>query len=201
MEPILELIVKGGDSERVVATACGKCKIVAINEYIAKQCCMPRACGRCGKPSPQYWMLCDDCRTADADEKERQLFEKATKVLLADYDHEYVSLPGSDEYPGIDEVMELNENIAAGRESCSRLRTSPIDWAFAVQSSPWGRPCADSVIEQICDDLYESAHERLDADSLQKVMDEWLESQGPSYCFTEDRSRVVIFNPKILEQE
>lgn len=64
---------------------CEKCKKLYTSEYAANICCKQYHCRVCGKEIPQYMLICDSCA-------ERERFEKARKMTLAEY---YEEFPGN----------------------------------------------------------------------------------------------------------
>ena len=183
-EPLVELTVAG--TTKVVAFACGACRIVAPSRPLAISCCAPRACETCGAEPPARWLKCAPCRARLDAERERALFDAATKVPLAEYDHEMVC---TEPYGGDDSYVATEDWDDEGEEQ---------DWAWACVPLPWPRLDADDILYSALEgDFPEDARERLDATGLQKLLDEWIAAQGDSRCYIADRTRVVVFPPTI----
>lgn len=80
----INLIAEGTD--KVVAWACGKCRLVRGNSSDADQCCLPWKCLSCGNTTRrQYWTSCDSCVSAKAKRNEVERYAKAEKVLDSEW--------------------------------------------------------------------------------------------------------------------
>lgn len=64
---------------------CDICGKMSYSKDFAENCCKPRLCNKCGCeiPSKSCFLTCDDCR-------EKEWFEKATKILPQDYKEDMV---------------------------------------------------------------------------------------------------------------
>ena len=104
---------------------------------------------------------------------------KATEVQRADYDGTMVC---TNPLGGDGTYLTVEDAIDAGHA-----------WAFAVTPMQYPVPSAASIIEAMCDDLWECAHEGLDEDALQTALDAWhsaQDSRGAGYMV--DETRVVV---------
>lgn len=188
MKPILELVLKGGDAEKVVAVACGKCRIVAVNRQAAEQCCAPYDCDMCGQKCEGRWTRCESCRQKVHAKRDQERFDKAKKIQLKDYDFEYVCIDGEETTRSVDDVLDRNEDLDPDDDGYIR-------WAWACRPESWPHFDARDIIYSHCEDLFEDASEDLDAEALQKALDEWLASHGPCGWHVSDETRAVIFAP------
>lgn len=188
MKPTLELVLKDGDQSKVVAVACGKCHLVARDKSMAERCCMPLTCDMCGTETKERgWIRCAECRAKVRAEKDRERYKKATKVALADYDFDHVCVDGEEYTRSVETVLDNNND-------CGPEGDEYVAWAWSCRRDPWPKLHADDIVEQMCVDMWEEAHEHLDADALQEMLDVWLEAQRDSGCHISDESRVVIFD-------
>lgn len=186
-----ELVKRGSDE--VVALYCGKCGLVyRISEsHLAEACCQPIICS-CGKPAPKGWTICDECRRANDEAKEKALFEKAEKVVLKDYKIDYVYWEGigNDGFATDDELEDwLSEQIESERP----------EWVWACKEVELPKLNAHDLIEHITQDSFEGADERLDADDLQKVLDEWHARQERVIFYEPDFTKVVLIGELLAE--
>lgn len=90
-----ELFVKKGDEFKASGVYfCGVCRRTAASESDAEKCCAPKHCEDCGielPAKPHYYTVCPECRDRHEAEREKARFEKAQKVLLADYKDTHIS--------------------------------------------------------------------------------------------------------------
>lgn len=184
-EPVIELVQKGGDPGKVVAVACGKCRSVRHTREIAAQCCEPYSCRHCGAETPRYWLICDTCRAKRDATKEREMFDKAKKVPIAEYDFSHVCRTP---YGGDGEYMDVDHAI-------DEAEAGDLTYAWACVPQPWPRLDAVHVLEGPLEEYHEDAIDSLDVEGLQSQLDDWVEKQGESNCFMSDPSRVVILKP------
>ena len=110
---------------------------------------------------------------------------KATEVALADYEHAWVCTDVDGEegtyYPP-------EEAIANGHA-----------WAFAIERRSYPVPDADGIIEHMCEELHDAAHEHLDVAALQAALDAWHAAQDQNGAgFTVDTTRVVILRAEAV---
>lgn len=86
-----ELIKPSGAATGIFA--CNRCGLLYSQKNLgsaekakaeAARCC-DRHCTQCGEPVRPNWLLCDKCRHAADVQRERERFEKATKLRLEDY--------------------------------------------------------------------------------------------------------------------
>jgi hypothetical protein len=116
---------------------------------------------------------------------ERERFDRAEKVSIEEYDHDYVSTsPWGDEgsYVHTDDVAESDWIACRG-------------WAWACR--PTGRPSIDArhAVECAAEEYFEGVICDLDIGGLQETLDKWVSEQGAfDRAFIADPTRVVIFN-------
>lgn len=188
MNPILELVLKD-DPEKVVAVACGKCRIVRLNQTEAERCCRPYKCDMCSvEIEERGWMRCKSCREKVQAKQDQERFDKAKKIQLKDYDFEYVCIDGNEVTSSVEDILDRNEGLDPDDDDYIR-------WAWACHPQSWPHFDAHDIIYNHCEDLFEDASDDLDAPSLQKALDEWLAAQGQCTWHISDESRVVIFAP------
>lgn len=179
-EPIIELVVVG--TTKVVAVACGTCRMVRLDRTTAAECCLPKLCPECGEKCEQRgWLFCDACRERMRIAKEQALYDKAVKVPAAEYEYDVVcTSPFGDSY--LDVSMWSDEGLED--ERC---------WACAPL--PWPKFDATDIIDSLLGDEFpEDAHEHLDVATLQAVLDAWLAAQGESTFWMADTKRAVVFS-------
>lgn len=64
---------------------CGKCRLIYPSEERANQCCQNYTC-KCGKICERkYYLSCDECSKKQEIEREKEKFNKATKLDIKDY--------------------------------------------------------------------------------------------------------------------
>ena len=189
MKPILELVLKGGDADKIAAVACGKCNRVALNRQMAERCCVPLRCDMCPAECERGWTRCKSCQGKVYADERQAVYEKATKVPIAEYDFGYVCIDGCEESSDIDDVVNNNDDVGSDDDDF-------VPWAFACMPIAWPTLDAHNIIETMCNDLWKDAHEDLDADALQQALDAWREAQGPCTGHLWDRSRVVVFDAR-----
>lgn len=154
---------------------CGVCLKTCLDEQHAITCCAPYRCRTCGSETPRYVTKCDACRHSDVVAAEHAQLAKAIKVAATDYDHDMVYTATGD-YKSLEEVLDDGEDA----------------WAWAcVECTP--RLDAQSILEGMCEDLYEDAFEHFDVDKLQALLDAYIAGQWVhARCYEADHSRVVI---------
>lgn len=157
-----------------------------------------RVCGYCQKPfTPRHSLLCT-CDKAkaerDADEAKTLLEKvaKATKLTEAeahDAGVEMVYSEGHDEYYSWDGLYDLD---AEDRE------TLGVVWATTSKRLSL---CADSIIENACEDLHEDANDQISGTAqreLQSFLDAWAEKHGAgTTTYYPDYTRVIVLTEPI----
>jgi hypothetical protein len=175
------------DGTRTKNVACGTCRMIALNEQVARACCEPRKCARCQEAvRERYWTVCTDCRRKREEERERETFDAARKVSACDWDGPVV-VEYDDYFSSIDEMID-------------RYMDDDRDPARYV----WGtRPDrismdADRIVEQATEEMPECVIDYIDSDAvaeLQKALDAWVGEHGPKDIYIEDRSIAIIAVP------
>jgi len=61
---------------------CGKCHKVYVDENMANNCCEPYHCNVCGKETPRYVLVCEQCR-------EKREYNKAQKMTLQEWEEKF----------------------------------------------------------------------------------------------------------------
>lgn len=188
-EPIIELVVKGGDAEKIVAVACGKCRVVRIDRATAERCCKLHDCDLCGATCERPWTRCAKCRQTERDKdyarKRAKAFNAANKVLAKDYPHDQVCLSF---WPDESDYYVLGEWDDEPDEH---------PWVWGCTPMPWPRPMMDDIMSNLLDDFPERAIEDLpDLNGLQSVVEEWFDQHAsdPSGYWMIDKRTVVVLD-------
>jgi len=196
--PIIELIIRNGDPEKVVAVACGTCRIVARTPEDATQCCAPKLCQDCGAEVKRYMTLCDDCAckasAAKYAKKTAAAFNKATKVLVSDYQGSHVCLhlsPDESDYLDLDDIADRLDDDEGFREA--------HPWVWGCYPTPWPIPEMDEVMSSLLEEFPEGAMDNFpDINGLQSVVVDWFQehaSEPSGYVMVNDRV-VVVLDPE-----
>jgi len=171
-----EFQLLNGNTQAVVAYACGKCGTVhsptryhgtpdvcmGAAQSSAEKCCLPDKCDKCGGESPRHWLRCDSCRNREEAEKEAKKEANAKRVSLANYSEDHVWI--GDELVSVDDVEDMAEDGDLG-----------VMWAVTAERGI--TLSAYDILESACDDLHEDAINDLDVDSLQVALDAWCAEQ------------------------
>lgn len=182
MKPILELVVKGEDPEKVAVFACGECRRACYNQQHAEECCTPHPCeGGCGVMIPRgSWLTCDECRLAKDDAKQTKALSAARRIPVADYAHDIVCLeyhPDESDYVPTEDVGE------------------DYSWAWACIPLPWPVPDMVDAVESLLEGEFPEDARFPKGQELQTVVNEWcVENLGPSGYYTIDKTSIVIFD-------
>jgi hypothetical protein len=189
VKPVLKLVVQGG-TDKVVAYACPKCRIVARDEAAARDCyhcCTSRTCEECGKPTEgRSWLVCDPCRRSKTARKrateEAKAFNAAKKVSAKDYEYDYVCT-----------------DLWGDEDSYTLVGEGDEDepWVWGCTPMPWPVPDMEGVFEDMMmDEFPEEARCSLtNVDELQELVAAWVKAKGPSGYYMIDRSTVVVLDP------
>jgi hypothetical protein len=172
-----------------VVYRCTGCQAVFLDKAVAERCCH---CEECGQPHLGGW--CRPCAKKRADESDMAAFEKATKVPLAEYKHDYVMCDG------------LGGGLAKGADEGGYLHVDSLDDAWAPEHRPkfvWGcapqdKPSynlAEELTERLSDEYHENVLEAVvsggpEIEEAQKLLDKAL-ARGID-GFVEDRSIAVL---------
>lgn len=189
-EPIIELTIRGSDT--VVAHACGKCRRVAHDERMARQCCEPILC-ECGATCRRGWTACDDCLDRKAQARERNRFEKAEKVSWRDYDGPvYWERPCGDYWStATDFVDEL---------ACDSPPSDCPPYVWACTRYGLTMDAQGIVHNQLeRQEHHEDAADWIvGIDELQTAMDDWLNKQSVE-SWAVDYTRAVLLDGLVEE--
>jgi len=150
---------------------CTSCRIVHRTKDGAESCCKPSLCKDCGKELPQktYSLQCDTCKMPEWHRKDREIYQKAKKVKLEDYEGSHVVI--GDDYVSVDELEEqLSYRWSYGDElprfahgTTQTTSVTPFDVA--------------DVMEQFTQEAYEDFDYKdlLGLDDLQKAIEAFHE--------------------------
>jgi len=184
-------LVKQDDTE-IVAWYCGKCGIVTDTEGKAAQCCKPYACSHCGRKTPRYRLICSSCSHDIRNKKERERFEKAEKILAADYGEEPVFYDDACVMGGIESVI----------ESCEDDGIDPPRYVWATSSRYFKLDLDDlleSALERFqedADERYYTEHDLVGIDALRAAVAVFNEQQGGLRLYFEDGRAVDLGEPE-----
>jgi hypothetical protein len=192
------ILYRAGSTEPY-AVVCGECerrmwrlatfgdgpRALEEAKRIARHCCTPEPC-ECGAERRRFYTVCDACLKKRDRERLHADFEKARKVLLADYDgamvytanEEYVSTGDWDDEYHSAFVLDDGTRFVWGTEA--EKATVDLEWE-----------CSENWLEE----HHEDASDWVDFAKLreaQKLVDEALAGVVSYY---EDRSVAVILPP------
>jgi hypothetical protein len=181
--PPLELVLKGGDPEKVALWGCGTCHMSARSREEAVACCALYVCEKCGKEVKSY---CEDCSKKDFQARAQATFDKAKKVMLSEYAGEWLCCDHCDEYyPDVDALLDAHDDD-------EELPT----WAWGTYECPFTLNASDVIIQALeQQEFYDEAFENIDGaavDQMQDFFDEWLKKQSVK-SYMVDNSVVVDF--------
>jgi len=185
---MLELVLKNGDPEKVVAVACEKCCIVSPNRVVAELCCKPKQCAECGNEfDDRPWTACRPCRDERDAAKDVERYEKATKVSAEDYKGRALYCELHDEY-SFDDL-------------CGKCEESEVrpDHYWACTSAGISVD-ADSIIENACEEHHEDAYGEISRESekeLQEFLDAWCAKQSVATFYPDFSTAVLVTWPKV----
>lgn len=179
----LELLLKGGDPEKIVLWGCGTCHVSAKSQEDAIECCAPFVCEKCGKEVKSY---CEDCSKKERQAREQVTFDKAKKVMLSEYAGDWVFCDHCDEYfADVDSLLDAHDDDA-------ELPT----WAWGTTEQPSTLDAERIISEQLeSQEFYEDAFENISGEAvkeLQTFLDAWLKKQDMK-SYMVDHSVVVDF--------
>lgn len=189
--PVIELVIKGDGSGKVVAVACGACRRVAHDTIAAERCCRPAECDLCSAKVLRPWTRCETCRRSERDKKYArdvaQAFNKARKVKVEDYAHDTLCLqywPEEADFVDVGDAHAWNE-------------THP--WFWGCTPVAWPQLDAEECVRSLLEgsEFPESAIDHLpDLNELQTLLDKWFERAAPPPFYLIDESTVVVFDPE-----
>lgn len=157
---------------------CSKCRHTCLNEQVARECCDHR-CHECNEPADRPWLKCQSCRDKDAARNAQARYDRAAKVSLLDYEHEYVVLDGDETGRSVEEWLDMDPEDRP-------------EWAWSVSNI--GLPQIDARDVVNLDDFHEDAHEDLNYDDLQAVLNTWVDRQNQNLTWYQQDGRIVLLN-------
>jgi hypothetical protein len=181
--PPLELVLKGGDPEKIALWGCGTCHISARTREEAVACCAPWVCEKCGKDVKSY---CEDCSKKEQHERAQTQYDKAEKVMLSEYAGEWLCCDHCDEYyPDVDSLLDAHDDD-----------DEPQTWAWGTYEVKFNLN-AERVIEDELerDEFYDGAQDQISkvaAEELQTFLSAWSAKQDLN-AYMVDNSVVVDF--------
>ena len=176
----LELILKGGDSNKTIVWACGTCHFTRSSQADALECCAPFICEKCGKTNKSY---CEACVKKAQDAKAQERYDKAQKVPYAEYTGEMICCPHCNEYySDVDAYLYAHDD--------SDVHT----WVWGTYAMPLTLNAEQVIYDQLeQQEFYENAAENIPKDALkemQEFFDAWLKKYGLT-SYMEDNDVVV----------
>lgn len=179
----IELIIKGGNPDKVALYGCGTCHMSATSREQAIACCAPHVCDKCGKENKSY---CEDCYDKERLAKDQAQYDKAKKMSLSEYDGEWLCCDHCDEYyPDVGSLLDAHDDTE-----------EPQTWAWGTTRMEFELD-AERIISQELErqEFYEGAFDSIPAESLRKMQsffNAWVKKQDlKSYMV--DHSIVVDF--------
>ena len=181
--PPLELVLKGGDPEKIALWGCGTCHISARTREEAIACCAPWVCEKCGKEVKSY---CEDCSKKEQHERAQAQYNKAKKVMLSEYAGDWLCCDHCDEYyPDVDSLLDAHEDDM-----------EPRTWAWGTTEHKFTLNAENIVAQQLeQDEFYEDAFDSFSKDALKELqvfLCAWAAKQDVK-SYMVDNSTVVDF--------
>lgn len=173
---------------------CSVCRAVFPNHEQAAICHGDRLCA-CGKKIERpFYSLCNDCewekQKKDASARERERFEKATKITEADYKGEMVFL--DDKY--FDEVESAIDGYLPGQEP-------EYVWACKNQGVPLAN--AESIYENLLEHMWEEAEvsDLNGVGELEAAVKAFNEANRSIQVFVPDYSTAILVEKRPVAAE
>jgi len=150
----------------------------------------------CGKDRYRHHTRCEKCQDKYDNEmllvKEKQRFNKATKVSFAEYDGKFL----------INErVVDKEELLEILEEKMSDMSPLP-EYIYGTTSRPVMNIDFRDVVSRECEEGYEDMTDYLDftgVDEIQLLIDNWIGLQGDhNCCYDEDVHTAVILDMNIF---
>lgn len=181
--PPLELVLKGGDPEKIALWGCGTCHLSAKSREDAVSCCAPWVCEKCGKEVKSY---CEDCSKKEQFAKSQAQYDNAKKVMLSEYAGDWLCCDHCDEYyPDVDSLLDAHDDAV-------ELPT----WAWGTTEQAFMLDAERIISDQLeCQEFYEGAFDNFANGAIKEVQDffnEWLKKQHMK-AYMVDNSTVVDF--------
>lgn len=186
--PPLELIIKGGDANKIAVYACSVCRLTARSEEDAKMCCVPYTCDECGKEIKSY---CEECSKKKQQKKDQETYDKAKKVKYADYDGQMIYCDCHDNYYwDIDEFLDAHDE------------PDVPTWVWGTYQMAFSLDADEIIHDQLeRQEFYEDAHESISGEAIkemQKFFDGW-KVKNPLNSYMVDHSIVVDLEKEVSE--
>lgn len=176
MKPILELVLKESP-DKVVAVACGKCRIVKFNKEVAESCCIPRTCP-CGVEIPldSWRVVCIECdnkamlaRLANRVNKAKRVLESTTSGLYCECCDQHFH----DSWELFEQHNDMDKDLPT--------------WAWATYGETLSLDMEQIVRDRVdSDGFHEDVGEGVDYTQIQAQVDAWIEAQGLSSLMPSD---------------
>lgn len=172
--PVIELVDKA-HPEKVVAWACGKCRVVCPDERLAREHCQPNIC-ECGASCKKYHTACDKCIEEKRARKALQEREAAEVVSADTYDGPVFWQEEDRYYPNAEEAFEAVADDVFHDEACKAQTL----WTCDILKF---RLDAGDIIDQELTrgEHHEDAAAMISGAAttvLQKLLDDWVEEHA-----------------------
>lgn len=153
----------------------------------------------CGKLPYNYYTVCEECKNKkqkeDQARKEKECFEKATKIKFNDYDGMFVD----------------NEIVISKEDFADNLYYKVLDgddypnYVYGTKKQAVIKIDFQDIIHSACEDGYEDMEDRIDytgVNEIQDKIDKWIEKQGDyNYSYSEDYKVIVLLDDLIAQIE
>jgi len=138
-----ELFLESGKSAGI--WACGECRMVKRDKEAAVRCCRrPYECTECGQKTGSNWLVCEPCRQKKEVCREKERFEKASKVLYENYEGHMVYW-GGDYHDSLEDLL----------DHCVSEEIDPPSYVWACR----GEKNVYLTMDALMDLFYDDAHE------------------------------------------
>jgi len=190
--PPLELVLKGGDPNKIALWGCGVCHLSAISRESALACCASYVCEGCGVTIKQS-SYCHDCHRKEQAAKDQVTYDKATKVKYVEYDGQMLCCDHCDEY-----FWDLDSYLDSHQDEPEDIRT----WAWGTYEVPLTLDAERILSDQLeSQDFYEDAFNNIAPEALSEMQvffDEWLKKRAMK-SYMVDHSVVVDLEEGVAE--
>jgi hypothetical protein len=181
--PPIELIVKGGDPEKISLYACGSCRLSTKTREEAISCCAPYVCETCGAEVKSY---CEPCSKKEQAKKSQAVYDKAKKVTYKEYDGQMLFCDHCDEYFwDLDTFLDAHNDVDDEDFPTWAWGTYQVDFALNANDVICG------ALES--QEFYDDADQNIEKESvkeMQEFFDAWCE-RNPLNSYSQDMSVVV----------
>lgn len=163
--------------------ACGACGAVHASDEMARECCAPRVCELCGgEVERRYRTMCCPCSARERERRDRERWEKATKVLASEYEGAVYDEDHDRWHSDVGEWEEWcdAEGVAPGRAyACINVHPS-----LDVES------LLEGVLDQAPEEFGELDIE--DVENLRAFVAAWNARQDRCWWETDHRRAIVL---------